>query len=223
MYCDYACGSPEHLVSRRHFLGGLTAAGLGVATGGLGVMASPVVAKQLASDQKRVLLFFLHGGVSQLETWDPKPGVATGGPFSAIKTSVPGLHISELLPYTAKQMHHLAVVRSVNSADNAHDRGAYKMVTGRPKTAAASDPVIGAVMARALGSGPSHLSQLLADGGSVEPIINANNNRSSYRAKGNRRTLYHHANHYRRQRRKAQCNHERCGNRCRRTKTGCAF
>ena len=168
MYCDYACGSPEHHLHRRQFLGSIAAAGIGAATGGLGVMASPAAAKKLASDQKRVLLFFLHGGVSQLETWDPKPGVATGGPFSAIKTSVPGLHISELLPYTAKQMHHLAVVRSVNSNENEHNRATYRMVTGRATTAGVSDPEIGAVMARALepehSSMPGHIS--LSAGGS---------------------------------------------------------
>ena len=43
-------------------------------------------------------MIFLSGGVSQLETWDPKPGTDTGGPFQAIPTSVPGMHICELLP-----------------------------------------------------------------------------------------------------------------------------
>ena len=41
-------------------------------------------------------------GLSQLESWDPKPGTVYGGPFRAIPTSVPGIHISELLPHTAK-------------------------------------------------------------------------------------------------------------------------
>ena len=34
-----------------------------------------------------MLTIFLHGGLSQLESWDPKPGAATGGPFRAIPTS----------------------------------------------------------------------------------------------------------------------------------------
>lgn len=52
----------------------------------------------------------MHGGLSQLESWDPKPGTDTGGPFRAIETSVPGIRISELLPNVAKQMHHLCLV-----------------------------------------------------------------------------------------------------------------
>ena len=90
------------------------------------------MAEQLVKDQKRVVVFNMHGGLSQLESWDPKPGTNTGGPFRAIPTSVPGMHISELLPYTAKQMHHLALVRSINTKENDHGKGAYMMLT-RPQ------------------------------------------------------------------------------------------
>ena len=58
-----------------------------------------------------MVLFNMHGGLSQLESWDPKPGTETGGPFRAISTSVPGIQISELLPNVAKQMHHLCLLR----------------------------------------------------------------------------------------------------------------
>ena len=74
---------------------------------------------------------WLAGGASQLETWDPKPGTNTGGPCQAIATSVPGIHISELLPYSAKQMHRLALVRSINNMIDDHGKGAYFMHTGR--------------------------------------------------------------------------------------------
>ena len=71
------------------------------------------------------------GGVSQLETWDPKPGTDTGGPFRAIPTSAKGVHICELLPHTAKIMHHLALVRSINTRENNHGKGARLMQYGR--------------------------------------------------------------------------------------------
>jgi len=143
------CSSDEHRIARRQFLGGV-AAGAGAITGGLGVFAQPAVAKQLAAGQKRVLVIDLKGGVSQLETWDPKPGTDTGGPFRAIPTSVPGLHICELLPHTAKQMHHLAVVRSINTRENNHGNGKYLMLTGRRKNEPGDYPYIGAVVAKAL-------------------------------------------------------------------------
>ena len=147
MQCDYACGSEEHGIARRQFLGGL---GAGAVVGGLGAMAQPAAAKELASQQKRILCVFMAGGLSQLESWDPKPKTDTGGPFRAIPTSVPGTHISELLPLTAQQMHHLAIVRSINTKENDHGKGRYAMIHGRRQTPAADYPHIGAVTAKAL-------------------------------------------------------------------------
>src|SRR5947209_12993324 len=106
-------GSPAHALNRRQFLDAL----------GTGLLAGPtllsdnvaVEAPQAAAARKQgkaVIILYLAGGASQLETWDPKPGAPTGGPFRAIPTSVPGVHISELLPRMARVMHHLAVVRS---------------------------------------------------------------------------------------------------------------
>ena len=116
MKIHYACQSPEHGIARRQFLGTMAALGTGVVTGGLGMFSTPALAQELKSTQKRIVVFNMHGGLSQLESWDPKPGTDTGGPFLSIPTSVPGIHISELLPKTAKQMQHLCLVRGVNTA-----------------------------------------------------------------------------------------------------------
>src|SRR5438445_4305803 len=147
------CGSADHAFDRRGFLGSLAAGAAAFAadmTTPLNALAVPAVAGDLKKQEKRVILLWLAGGASQLETWDPKPGTATGGPFRAIPTSVPGIHISELLPMTARQMHHLTIVRGVNTAEDDHGKGAYLMTTGRRKTPAANYPVVGAVMAKAL-------------------------------------------------------------------------
>jgi hypothetical protein len=157
MNVNYACNSAEHAIARRQFLGALAAAGAGVMTGGLGVFSSPAIASQLRSDQKRIVVFNMHGGLSQLESWDPKPGTDTGGPFRAIPTSVPGVHISELLPQTAQQMHHLCLVRGVNTSEDDHGKGTYMMLTGRRQTPAADYPQIGAVAAKALAPAESPL------------------------------------------------------------------
>jgi hypothetical protein len=167
MNVNYACGSSEHGIARRQFLGTIAAVGAGAVTSGLGVFASPAVSQQLRSDQKRIVVFNMHGGLSQLESWDPKPGTATGGPFRAIPTSVPGIHISELLPQTAQQMHHLCLVRGVNTSEDDHAKGTYMMLTGRRQTPASDYPQIGAVAAKALapgdGSLPGHI--LITPGG----------------------------------------------------------
>src|SRR5688572_14207002 len=157
MNVNYACGSAEHGIARRQFLGTMAAVGAGAITGGLGVFSNPAIANQLRSDQKRIVVFNMHGGLSQLESWDPKPGTATGGPFRAIPTSVPGIHISELMPQTAQQMHHLCLVRGVNTAEDDHGKGTYLMLTGRRQTPALEYPQIGAVAAKALAPEDSSL------------------------------------------------------------------
>jgi len=150
MRCQYACQSADHILSRRSFLGGLVGASA-VASGLGGVLAaSPGVAEQLKNKPKHILNIFMHGGVSQLESWDPKPNTDTGGPFRAIPTSVPGMHICELLPYTAKQMHHLALVRSLNTKNGDHAKGQIEMVTGRNRVPGSDYPHLGAVAAKTL-------------------------------------------------------------------------
>src|SRR5438067_3305896 len=98
------CGSPEHAVSRRGFLGSLAAAAGTAAFAdmtALQILGSPALANELRRQQKRCIMLWLAGGASQLETFDPKPGAATGGPFRAIQTSTPGIRISELMPRMA--------------------------------------------------------------------------------------------------------------------------
>src|SRR5947207_3955349 len=123
------CGSPEHAIDRRGFLGGLAAGAAGLA--GLSVLTEPAVAAALKKQQKHCILLWLAGGASQLETWDPKPGVETGGPFGAIPTCVPGVHISELMPQMAKRMYHTCLIRSLNTRNGDHNSGAQIMIRGR--------------------------------------------------------------------------------------------
>lgn len=155
MRCHYACQTEAHELSRRRFLGGI-AAGVGAAsTFGFSRFVRPAAAMRLAAQQKQVLVVWLAGGLSQLESWDPKPHTETGGPFRAIETSVPGIWISELLPKTARLMHHLALVRGLDTSaatQNDHGKGDYLMHTGRTQMPGQVYPRLGSVMARYLGS-----------------------------------------------------------------------
>ncbi|MBL8797567.1 MAG: DUF1501 domain-containing protein [Planctomycetia bacterium] len=155
MHCAYACQSPEHQISRRSFLRGMSVGTLGML--GFGGMIQPSTAKELSKDQKRVLVVFLAGGSSQLETWDPKPGTDTGGPFRAMPTSVPGTHICELLPHTGKLMHKLALIRGINTAEDDHGKGEIIMQTGRRQEPAMQYPRIGSAMSKLLATGEETL------------------------------------------------------------------
>src|SRR5258707_13260445 len=99
------CGSPEHLIDRRGFLT-TAAAGTAAAMTALNVLQEPALAGELRKQQKRVILLWLAGGASQLETFDPKPGAATGGPLRALRTNVPGVAISQLMPQMGRRMNH---------------------------------------------------------------------------------------------------------------------
>ncbi len=96
---------------------------------------------------KRCLVLWMAGGPSQFETFDPKPGTVTGGPTRSIKTSVPGIEISEHLPRVAEQLHDLSIIRTLSSSEGEHARAAYLNHTGFPLTSAFPHPAAGSVIA----------------------------------------------------------------------------
>src|SRR5262245_49419290 len=81
---------------------------------------------------KSVIMIYLHGGHAQQETWDPKPDgpSAARGEFGAIRTSNPGVFVSELLPRSAAIMHKIAVIRSVSHDNANHVQAALPAMTG---------------------------------------------------------------------------------------------
>jgi len=137
-------------MNRRAFLGATGAASVSLAADmtQLNALASPGVNDALKKTQKRVILLWLAGGASQLETFDPKPGASTGGPFRAIKTDVPGVMISELMPKMAQRMKHTCILRGLDTKNGDHGSAAITMMRGRRNEAALRYPDLGAVLAR---------------------------------------------------------------------------
>ncbi|HEX3151466.1 MAG TPA: DUF1501 domain-containing protein [Gemmataceae bacterium] len=154
------CGSPDHAISRRGFLG-TAAAAIGTAAfadmTGLDILANSVLAGEMKKQQKRVILLWLAGGASQLETWDPKPGAATGGPFRSIQTAVSGVRISELMPKMADRMKHKLAIRSLNTKNGDHGGAAMLMMRGRRDEANVKFPDLGAVIAKEMGRADSQV------------------------------------------------------------------
>jgi hypothetical protein len=144
------CGSADHQVSRRCFLGTAAAASAFANMTVLDALSRPAMADELRQKRKNVILLWLAGGASQLETWDPKPGRPTGGPFGKIQTDVPGIEICELLPRQSQRMHHTAVIRSLNTKIADHGGGYQLMDTGRLPEPGVGFPHLGAIIAREL-------------------------------------------------------------------------
>jgi hypothetical protein len=95
------------------------------------------------------ILLYMEGGPSQLDTFDPKPGRPTGGPFAAVETAVRGVRISEHLPRLARQMKRLCLIRSLTSKEGNHDRARHLMHTGYPPQGGVDHPAFGSVIAEA--------------------------------------------------------------------------
>ncbi|HEV3144534.1 MAG TPA: DUF1501 domain-containing protein [Gemmataceae bacterium] len=98
-----------------------------------------------AADRKAVILIWLSGGPSHIDTWDPKPGAPAEirGPFHSISTKVPGVRISEHLPLQASIMDRLAIVRSVDCRSST-DHFPAPMQAGNPLAQRSTiDPHIG--------------------------------------------------------------------------------
>jgi len=140
-----------HHISRRGFLGTAAATAFAADMTRLDILQTPALANEVKKQQKHVILLWLAGGPSQLETWDPKPGRPTGGPYRAIPTNVPGVHISELMPKLAQRQHHTALIRSLNTKNADHGGGAKMMETGRAVDQGLPCPDLGAMIAHELG------------------------------------------------------------------------
>jgi hypothetical protein len=110
------------------------------------------------ASQKSVILVWLDGGPSQLESYDPKPDAPPEfrGPFAAIASRAPSIHLSELMEQQAKIADRLAFIRSVHHSTGDHFAGAHWMLTGRFGATSVSKqaryPSFGSIIARQCGA-----------------------------------------------------------------------
>lgn len=88
--------------------------------------------KQKTVKAKKCIVLFCWGGMSHLETFDPKPDAPAEirGEFNTISTAVPGVQVSEHIPRLAGLMDKLAVIRSIHHTSSAHGKGMYWNLTG---------------------------------------------------------------------------------------------
>ena len=154
----------DNSLNRRSFLGtaAVTATAFASDMTGLNVLSQPALANELKRQSKRVILLWLAGGASQMETFDPKPGRPTGGPYRSIQTSVPGVEISELMPKMAQRLKYTSIIRSLNTKIADHGGGAQLMHLGRRDEPSLRYPDLGAVVARELGQVNSKVPDYVA-------------------------------------------------------------
>lgn len=130
-------------LNRRRFLSG--------SLGGVFALAARyscdrLFAADVAQTTKRCVVLWMAGGPSQLETFDPKPGQATGGPTKSIATAVPGIEIAAGLPGVAQRLDRLNIIRSLTTPEGDHDRGEYFLHTGYRQVPAFPRPTLGSIV-----------------------------------------------------------------------------
>jgi uncharacterized protein (DUF1501 family) len=116
-------------IDRRGFLRVGTLAGLSLASF---LRLRHAVGGEAAKKDVNCIFIFLLGGMSQHDLWDPKPDAPAEirGDFKPLRTAVPGLYFTDLLPRTARVADKLAVLRSLTHTDSDHGHGYHIMMTG---------------------------------------------------------------------------------------------
>ncbi|MCB9864567.1 MAG: DUF1501 domain-containing protein [Phycisphaerales bacterium] len=153
---NYDCQGCEsyRAMSRRQWL--RAAVGAAGGAGFLGLLDPRVLYAKPSKDRtaESVIVLWMGGGMSHLDTFDPAPGTEHGGPFAAINTSAEGIRISEHLPQLAKGFKHLSLIRSMTSNEFDHSRATYLMHTGYPPLASMQHSTLGSIVAKYKGRSP---------------------------------------------------------------------
>jgi uncharacterized protein (DUF1501 family) len=152
-YLNFPCGGSEHL-NRRSLLRATALLG--------GASWMTAVAERLARAQESaprdqqpmsLIVLWLAGGPSQMETFDPhydeavaKGEEGVGGQVNSIKTRASGIEIGEGLPLLAEQMDKVALIRSVVSKEGDHERATYNVKNGYRMDPTLIHPSLGSIL-----------------------------------------------------------------------------
>lgn len=161
------CGSSDHFASwsRRRLLTNSALAGLGWLT----PLAQQLARGAEATGQrpKSVIVLWMEGGISQLESFDPHPGSAIAYGGKAIATAAKGISFGTGLPLTAELANEFSVLRSVTGKEGDHSRATYNVKTGYRPFPNLVHPSIGSIICHGLPESerevldlPSHISIL---------------------------------------------------------------
>lgn len=112
---------------------------------------------------KSVIFLNMAGGMSHIDTFDPKPGRDVAGPFGAVNSAIGGAKVSDRLSRTARELKNVSLIRSVHSEEGDHGRAQYLLHSGhRIMGGFADTPSFGSVIAFAKHKGgpyfPDHVT-----------------------------------------------------------------
>jgi hypothetical protein len=162
------------MMQRRSFLGLGMLGGLATLSGA--VQGAERGRKSLSAGRaKQVLVVLEQGGMSHMDTWDPKPETAADqrSPYKPIDTNVPGIQFTELLSHTARHADKLAVVRSMTHGLNGHPEGTAYLLQGFKPGGPVKMPDVGTTVSHLIGSSSSYLPPYVMIPGNGEQSYNS--------------------------------------------------
>jgi len=154
-------------LSRRQFVARAAKTALGVSILPIGG-ANLVRAAGAGGKAENCIFFYMSGGMTHMETFDPKPGAETGGATKGIPTGVAGVEMAEFMPELAKRFKDIAVVRSMTQKTGDHRGGAYWMRTSYEPRATIIHPSMGPWAQQLLGKRHDTLPDSVVIGGGGE-------------------------------------------------------
>lgn len=129
-------------LSRRQFVARTAKTALGVSILPI-AGASPKVVAAGGGKAENCIFFYMSGGMTHMDTFDPKPGTETGGQTKGISTGVAGIELAEFMPGLAKRFKDIAVVRGMTQKTGDHRGGSYWMHTSYQPRATIVHPSMG--------------------------------------------------------------------------------
>ena len=157
------CGSSDHF-SRRSLLKSLGVAGMSWLTPLADLLAVEAEQTKKGLPARSVILLWMAGAPSQLDTFDPHPGSKISGGLGSIPTAIKGVNFAPAMEQTASVMQDVSLVRSMVSLEGDHERAFYNIKTGYRPNPALVHPSIGAIICHELPDAkieiPTHVSIL---------------------------------------------------------------
>ena len=135
-------------LSRRNLLNLGFAGALGWSLTDIAAAAHPVSPLGIKPAESLILIW-LDGGLSHIDSFDPKPNAPSEirGPFAGINTSINGVQLSEHLPLLAARLKHCTLIRSLTHELGNHDTGGHFVLTGHRANPSLNPPSIGSIIA----------------------------------------------------------------------------
>lgn len=164
----------QRFFARRQFVRRTSLSVLGLSLADWIFLETQAVAGSRKARAKNVLVILEQGGLSHIDTWDPKPDMALDNrsPYKPVATNVPGIQFTELLAKTARVADKLAILRGMHHRVGDHPMGTAYMLQGNNPVGPLKYPDMGGVVSEVMGSECGYLPPYVMIPGNSEQAYN---------------------------------------------------